>query len=98
MSVRDMSGQPVTSAASPAGSGDTREGFLYALFAYLLWGFLPFYMKAVSHIHPAEVVAHRVLWSVPVAGILLLILRRTGDQILQHPFRRVPTHEAPGRQ
>jgi chloramphenicol-sensitive protein RarD len=26
------------------------RGFFFALSAYLLWGFLPFYMKAVGHI------------------------------------------------
>ena len=56
-----------------------RRGFLYALAAYLLWGFLPFYMKAVAHIPSTEVVAHRVVWSVPIAGGLLLLLGRTAD-------------------
>ncbi len=55
---------PVSAAA-----GDTREGYFYALSAYILWGGLPFYMKAVAHIPPAEVVAHRILWSVPLAGL-----------------------------
>lgn len=55
------------------------RGFLFALTAYILWGFLPFYMKAVAHIPPSEVISHRILWSVPVAGGLLLILRRTDD-------------------
>jgi chloramphenicol-sensitive protein RarD len=56
-------------------SGDSLAGFLYALAAYLLWGFLPLYMKALGHIPPSEVVAHRVLWSVPIA---LLVLWGTG--------------------
>ena len=54
-------------------------GFAYALGAYILWGFLPLYMKAVAHIPAYEVVAHRILWSVPVAGIILVALRRTAD-------------------
>lgn len=58
---------------------DPRRGFFFALSAYLLWGFLPFYMKAVGHIPAAEVVAHRILWSVPIAGAVLLWLGRTGD-------------------
>ncbi len=56
-----------------------RRGFLFALSAYLLWGVLPFYLKAVAHIPTAEVVAHRVVWSVPVAGAVLLALGRTAD-------------------
>lgn len=55
------------------------RGFLFALAAYLMWGVLPFYMKAVAHIQASEVVAHRILWSVPIAGALLLWLGRTAD-------------------
>jgi chloramphenicol-sensitive protein RarD len=55
------------------------RGFLFALSAYLLWGFLPFYMKAVAHIPAAEVVAHRIIWSIPVAGALLIWMGRTAD-------------------
>lgn len=71
----------MTEPASPVPEtvGDTREGFLFALSAYLLWGVLPFYMKAVAHIPAYEVVAHRVIWSVPVAGAILLWLGRTAD-------------------
>ncbi len=58
---------------------DSLRGFLFALTAYVLWGFLPIYMKAMSHISPAEVIAHRVLWSVPIAGLVLVVLGRTGD-------------------
>ncbi|WP_299861478.1 EamA family transporter RarD [uncultured Hoeflea sp.] len=58
---------------------DTPRGFAFALAAYLLWGFLPFYMKAVAHIPAIEVVAHRVIWSVPIAGLVLIWLGRTRD-------------------
>lgn len=58
---------------------DSLRGFLFALTAYIMWGFLPFYMKAVAHIPPSEVISHRILWSIPVAGGLLLIMRRTDD-------------------
>ena len=65
---------------APASSqGDTPAGFAYALTAYLLWGFLPFYMKAVAHIPAFEVVAHRIVWSLPIAGLILLVRRRFGD-------------------
>jgi chloramphenicol-sensitive protein RarD len=66
---------------------DTLRGFGFALSAYVLWGFLPLYLKAVSHIPAIEVVAHRVLWSVPVAGLILIVLGRTSDlgRILRDP-------------
>ena len=58
---------------------DTRAGFFFALSAYLLWGFLPMFMKAVAHIPVIEVLAHRVIWSVPIAGAVLVWLGRTAD-------------------
>ncbi|TCR93054.1 EamA family transporter RarD [Rhizobium sp. BK376] len=62
-----------------ARSDDGTRGFLYVLTAYLLWGVLPFYMKALGHIPAMEVIAHRIVWSVPVAGAVLLSLGRLGD-------------------
>ncbi len=59
----------------------SRAGFAYALSAFLLWGFLPFYMKAVAHIDTLEVLAHRVIWSIPIALGLLLLTGRTGDMM-----------------
>lgn len=58
---------------------DSPRGFAFALTAYCLWGFLPLYMKAVVHIPAAEVIAHRIVWSIPIAGAVLLALGRTAD-------------------
>jgi chloramphenicol-sensitive protein RarD len=67
-------------SASPAlKNEDSLSGFLFALSAYLLWGFLPIYMKALAHISPIEVLAHRVIWSLPIAIGVLLWLGRTND-------------------
>ena len=52
-------------AASPS-QRDAARGFTLGLGAYLIWGLLPFYMKAVAHIPASEVVANRVLWSLPI--------------------------------
>ncbi len=60
-------------------SEDSLQGFGFALGAYLLWGILPLYMKALAHISPVEVIAHRAIWSVPIAGALLIALGRTAD-------------------
>ncbi len=68
-----------TDTAVEVKNEDSARGFAFALAAYMLWGFLPFYMKAVAHIPPTEVIAHRILWSIPIAGGVLLILRRTDD-------------------
>ncbi|MGO7966880.1 EamA family transporter RarD [Rhizobium ruizarguesonis] len=69
-----------TDASVPlAKNEDSPRGFAFALTAYLLWGLLPIYMKAVAHISPAEVIAHRIVWSLPLAGIVLIVLGRTQD-------------------
>ena len=77
--------QPQTTATPQ--TGDTREGFIFALSAYILWGFLPFYMKAVAHIPPWEIVAHRIIWSIPLAGLIIYLLKRTADlkRVLREP-------------
>ncbi|ESY94602.1 EamA family transporter RarD [Mesorhizobium australicum] len=66
-------------AITPDADGKARRGFLLALGAYLLWGLLPFYMKAVAHLPLAEVIAHRIVWSVPIAAAVLVWAGRTTD-------------------
>ena len=63
----------------PPKNEDSLRGFGFALAAYLLWGFLPLFMKALAHISPAEVIAHRVIWSIPIAGAVLWATGRTAD-------------------
>ena len=63
-------------------AGDDRgaaRGFAFALTAYMMWGVMPLYLKLLAHVPPVEVIAHRVVWSVPVAGLVLLVMRRVGD-------------------
>lgn len=64
--------------ATPA-SQDSAKGFAFALTAYLMWGGLPLYMKALEAVPTLEVLAHRVIWSVPLALVILLALGRTRD-------------------
>jgi len=65
--------------SSQASSGDSLRGFMLALAAYLIWGALPLYLHMVNHIPLPEILAHRVLWAVPVALAVLLVLGRTAD-------------------
>jgi chloramphenicol-sensitive protein RarD len=68
------------SAQKPASTNeDSLTGFLFAMSAYVFWGFLPLYMKMLAHIPPQEVIAHRVLWSLPIAAIVLMAQGRTAD-------------------
>ena len=79
MQERSAPAASAEAAARGADESQATRGFFFALSAYGLWGVLPLYLKAVAHIPAHEVLAHRILWSVPVAGILLLVLRRTAD-------------------
>ena len=65
----------------PAIDDDGRRGFVMAMSVYVLWGFMPIYMKALGHIPPLEFLAHRVVWAVPVAGIMLVYRRRMADVV-----------------
>ncbi|MCW8889286.1 MAG: EamA family transporter RarD [Sedimenticola sp.] len=57
---------PTTSVHSEA-----RTGFIYGLLAFGMWGFGPVYFKAVASVSPAEVLAHRVIWSVALLVLLI---------------------------
>lgn len=72
--MSEIAGKPLDE-----GRNDALRGFVFAMSAYAMWGFLPLYMKLVAHIPATEVVAHRVLWSLPVAAVILLVLGRTSD-------------------
>ncbi|WP_281857169.1 EamA family transporter RarD [Litoreibacter halocynthiae] len=63
----------------PAKSEDSLSGLGFAVSAYFLWGFLPLYMRMLAHVPAAEVVTHRVIWSIPIAGLVLIVLGRTKD-------------------
>ncbi len=78
MSEQAKMNGPIDALSLP-GMSDGKKGFIFALSAYLLWGILPFYLKTVAHIPALEVVAHRIVWSVPIAGLLLWWLGLFGD-------------------
>lgn len=49
------------------------RGALAALTAYVLWGLLPAYWKAVEHVPAQEILGHRIVWSLAVTlGLLAL--------------------------
>ena len=52
------------------------RGMLYALGAYLAWGFLPVFWKAVHLATPLEILAHRVVWSLLFLLAVLTVLRQ----------------------
>ena len=50
-----------------------RAGLALGLAAYGLWGVLPIYFKALKAIPAVDIVAHRVLWSLPFLALLILL-------------------------
>ncbi len=42
----------------------TNLGIFYALFAFVFWGLVPIYFKAVSSVPALQVLMHRIIWSV----------------------------------
>lgn len=65
--------------ASPTKIDPATKGFVCGLLCYILWGLLPLYMKAVAHISTFEVLAHRALWSIPIAAAALYFTNSIGD-------------------
>lgn len=61
-------------------SDRARRGLAYGVAAYGLWGVLPVYFKAVDAVAAVDIVAHRILWSLPFLA-LLLWLGRAWNQV-----------------
>ena len=55
--------------------GHYRGGFIFGLLAYALWGVLPLYFKALGGVPPFDIVAHRVLWSLPFLAVVVAVAR-----------------------
>lgn len=70
----------MTATTAPAADAASRHraGLGYGLAAYLLWGVMPLYFKAVAHIGAGEILAHRIFWSLLFLAALVLAWRRGG--------------------
>ena len=56
-----------------------RAGVIAALSAFTFWGLVPIYYKALQTVGAWEVLAHRVIWSVPL--LLLFLAIRDGKSV-----------------
>jgi len=61
--------------------GLDRGGVAAALAAFVFWGLVPIYYKALQTVGAWEVLAHRIIWSVPVLLVFLAV--RDGKNIWQ---------------
>ena len=52
-----------------------RSGLVLGLHAYMLWGVLPVYFKEIEVLPATDIVAHRVIWSLPFLAVLIALTR-----------------------
>lgn len=57
-------------------TGNFRTGLIHALIAYVIWGFMPLFFKQLAEISPLHVVAHRIVWAVPMLLVMLWLRQR----------------------
>ncbi len=55
---------------------DYRQGIIYGLSAYCLWGVLPVYWKLLQQVPALEILANRFIWSAVFVFFLLLLTGR----------------------
>jgi chloramphenicol-sensitive protein RarD len=67
------------------------SGPLFALAAYVLWGVLPAWWKALGHVPTPDVLAHRVVWSLVFTLGVVVVLRRRAElaAVLRDPRKRL---------
>ncbi len=63
------------------------KGWLCAVLAYTMWGFLPIYWKHVGKVPPLEILSHRIVWSLAFFAFLLGVRDRSSLSLARHPAR-----------
>lgn len=53
-----------------------KDGVVYAVFSYVMWGLTPIYWKLTQHISSGEILAQRVFWSFIFMIVLLFFLKK----------------------
>ena len=54
---------------TPSENQDSKSGIITGIIAYTIWGIFPVYFVLTKAVPASEIVAHRILWSVPL-GLL----------------------------
>ncbi|MFW5487169.1 MAG: EamA family transporter RarD [Desulfovibrio sp.] len=65
--------------APPSGPDKTAMGAAYAVTAFVLWGLLPVYWKALLAVPPVEIFCHRVVWSLLFTALIITLQKRWGE-------------------
>src|SRR5439155_2022808 len=78
---------PASDASPRISLRSSRSGLIYGLSAYTMWGFIPLYFRALSHVSPLLVLCHRVCWS---ALFMALVVSIRGEWKAIAPVLRSP--------
>lgn len=62
-----------------AGMGEAAKGVLAIVGACVIWGFATLYYKAMAHVPPLEVLAHRSVWTLVLFGAVLAVQGRLAE-------------------
>lgn len=66
---------------STAPVGSSKGGLPYAIGAYGIWGFVPLFFKLLESVPPVEVLAQRIVWSLPLCFLIMVFRRQIGDYL-----------------
>jgi chloramphenicol-sensitive protein RarD len=55
------------------------RGILFAIGAYLIWGFMPVYIKQLAEVPPLQILGHRIVWSFLFLAIVIVALKQTAS-------------------
>jgi chloramphenicol-sensitive protein RarD len=69
-------------------SRQAKIGVAYGLAAFIWWGGCVFYFKAVAHVSPDEVLAHRIIWSALLLIALLTVQGRLRSALVSMKSRK----------
>lgn len=58
-----------------------QRGLPYALGAYAIWGFVPLFFKLLEAVPPVEVLAQRIIWSLPLCFVIMAFRRQIGEYL-----------------
>ncbi|MFD5099071.1 EamA family transporter RarD [Streptomyces albidochromogenes] len=68
---------------------EQRSGLLYGIGAYGMWGLVPLFWPLLKPAGAMEILAHRMVWSLAVVGVVLVLVRRWAwvGELVRQPRR-----------
>ena len=62
-------------------SSESRKGLFSGIAAYSMWGLFPIYFVATKSVPALEILAHRIIWSLPFGLLILLFRKQIGETL-----------------